>query len=433
MNRADTLGYVVSEWYDPADLARRVTEQDKATPGERTPFERDRARVLHSSALRRLAGKTQVVGPLDDDFPRTRLTHSLETAQIGRGLARSLGADPDLVDAACLAHDIGHPPFGHNGEAALDQAAHTCGGFEGNAQSLRELTRLEVKIVAPAGGTGGGAAGGGAGLNLTRATLDAAVKYPWLRRAGTPKFGAYADDAGILSWVRRDAPGARRSFEAQLMDWADDVAYSVHDLEDGVVAGHIDLAALRDPELRAELAARTAVWYPDVDAPAAAAGLDRLRTQPWWIREDVGSVAGLAALRAMTSELVARFSMAAVRATRERHGDEPLRRYRADLVVPVETLAECAALKGVTAWYVMGRPGAAERRARQRELIAELVDLLAASAPASLDAPLADSYRHAADDAARLRVVIDQVARLTDASAGRRHAALTGRPLPRAL
>jgi dGTPase len=403
----------VSTDYDASTRERWVVEPTKAEPVERDEFVRDRARVLHSVALRRLAARTQVVGVGESDFPRTRLTHSLECAQIGRELGGALGCDPDLVDAACLAHDLGHPPFGHNGETALAQLAAGFGGFEGNAQSLRLLTRLEAK--AP-----------GAGLNLTRATLDATLKYPWLVAGGdgppgppgpAGKFGAYGDDAEVFGWIRAGAPAGRVCFEAQVMDWADDVAYSVHDLEDGLHAGLIRLDQLRDPTERAAVAQLTlAAYCPPASVTAAELGevfTELLQLDAWPGRFDGGADAD-AAVKELTSELIGRFCGAAEDATRP-PGAPPLTRYAADLVVPRRQRLECALLKGVTAHYVMTRRVPAQ--AREREVIAELATAVLTGAPGTLDRAFAAQFAAAASDGDRRRVVVDQVASLTDTSA----------------
>lgn len=141
------------EGYSAFDEERWAPEPPKSK--SRTAFERDRARLIHSSALRRLGAKSQILIAGTDDFARTRLTHTLEVAQIGRQIGALLGCDPDVVDCACLAHDLGHPPFGHNGERALADIAGNIGGFEGNAQTMRILTRLEPKIFHPDGRSAG--------------------------------------------------------------------------------------------------------------------------------------------------------------------------------------------------------------------------------------------------------------------------------------
>ncbi|MXG90872.1 deoxyguanosinetriphosphate triphosphohydrolase [Nocardioides flavescens] len=398
--------------YAARDAERWVAEPPKRVDApERTAYERDRARVVHAAAFRRLAAKTQVHGPQADDFVRNRLTHSLEVAQVARDLSRALGSQPDIAETAALAHDLGHPPFGHNGEHALDALAADCGGFEGNAQTLRLLTRLEAKTVDPRSGRS-------VGLNLTRATLDACTKYPWTREQGreraTSKFGVYADDAEVFDWLRAGAPGQRRCVEAQIMDLADDVAYSVHDVEDGVVAGRVDLDRL-DPD--AVWASVRRSYLPAADDDELGAALDRLRSVAGWPATSYdGTRRSLAALKNLTSDLIGLFCGAVQEATFAA-GPGPFVRYRADLVVPPETVLEMAVLKGIAAHYVMEADDRVALMARQREVVAELVEVLLEHAPVALDASFAEDWRAAPDDATRLRVVVDQVASLTDASA----------------
>ncbi|MDN4175585.1 deoxyguanosinetriphosphate triphosphohydrolase [Nocardioides sp. SOB77] len=416
------------ELYDDAARERVVPEPPKRVDApERTAFERDRARVVHAAASRRLAAKTQVVDPQTDDFVRNRLTHSLEVAQVARDLSRALGSQPDIAETAALAHDLGHPPFGHNGERVLAELSAGCGGFEGNAQTLRLLTRLEAKTFGPDGAS--------VGLNLTRATLDACTKYPWPRERaedpqgvhadGSPrevsKFGVYDDDRPVFDWMRRGAVGARQCLEAQVMDLADDVAYSVHDIEDGIVAGRVDLTRLDT----AAVWETVRDWYvPDATDDVLDEVLAGLRTQGSWPAAPYdGTRRGLAALKNLTSDLIGRFCGAVQHATYAA-GEGPFVRYRADLVVPEATRLEIAVLKGVAARYVMQAEDRVALMERQRELVAELVAALADRGPDALQRPLADDWRAAADDAARLRVVVDQVASLTDASAVEWHARL---------
>ena len=322
-------------------------------------------------------------------------------------MGEAVGVDPDVVDAAGLAHDLGHPPFGHNGEDALEVVAAAIGGFEGNAQTFRVLTRLEERVE-------------GAGLNLTRAVLDAASKYPWQRQQGRRKFGVYAGDLDAFTWMRSGAPDEQRCVEAQVMDWADDVAYSVHDLEDGVHSGLIRLGELTVAD-RDELCRLAAGHFLDgVAVYDLDRVLGRLLTLPALVDlADAGrSYAALAAAKRATSELTGRFVGAAVLASS--HGST---RYEGTFEVPSDIVAECALLKAVAMRYVMQRPGVDPVKDAERQLLVELVELLVTRGPDGVSPALRPAWEHASDDG-RLRLVVDQVATMTDSAARAVHGRL---------
>ena len=402
--------------YSAFDRARFLDEPAKR--GGRTEFARDRARIIHSFALRRLAAKTQVAVPWATDFPRTRLSHSLECAQVGRELGAALGADPDLMEGACLAHDIGHPPFGHNGEEVLNQLADSCGGFEGNAQSLRLLIRLEAKTVLPDGKS--------IGLNLTRASLDAATKYPWSRIKDAKKFGVYEDDLEIFNWYRTGIESGKTSMEAQIMDWSDDVAYSVHDLEDSLVSGQIKLDQLSN-DLPKLFKVAKEMYLADITESEMQIGLSSLQKLSCWPRYYDGTHRSLARLKDLASQLIGRFAQAAEVATQEKYGDGDLTRYSANLVVPRAQRVEVALLKSMAGHYVINADDSQIRYADQQKLLTELVQAILQSAPVTLESFFLQDWQQAQTDQQRLRVVIDQVASLTDPGAVALHERLINR------
>jgi dGTPase len=399
--------------YSQHDQERFLDEPAKRAG--RTEFMRDRARVIHSAALRRLAAKTQVAVPWENDFQRTRLSHSLECAQIGRELGESLGADPDLQDTACLAHDLGHPPFGHNGEEALASIAADFGGFEGNAQSFRLLVRLEAKTVDSDGKS--------IGLNLTRASLDGATKYPWPRSQNLRKFGVYDDDVEVFNWMRTGAPIDKKCIEAQIMDWSDDCAYSVHDLEDAIFANQVSVKNFeRDFEDLYAVMVRD--YGSDASAQEAVDAHKRLSALSAWPHYYDGTHRSLARLKDSTSQLIGRFVLAAELETRKIHGVGPLSRYSADLEIPREQKIEVDFLKAIAGHYLINAAHSQDRYAKQQIIISQLVEMLRARAPQELDSFFLKSWNEAGDEMARMRVIIDQVAALTDPGAYALHAAL---------
>ena len=398
----------LSPGYNQFDEQRFVVEPPKRHG--RRAFARDKARVLHSAGLRRLSAKTQVMSAGADDFPRTRLTHTLEVAQIGRELGEALGCDPDLVETACLVHDIGHPPFGHNGEEALHQAALDIGGFEGNAQTFRLLTRLESKTIRD---------NRSIGLNLTRATLDAATKYPWAFDGKNPKFGFYQEDQEIFEWVRKDVTTKDKVFEAQVMDIADDIAYSVHDIEDAIYGKHFNPNSLSTQEEFDEVVKVAKSEYaPDLSTDQLNQALNYLINQEWWVKSFTAIQVEMAALKNMTSYLIGKFTEEIEKSTKLENKSTNLTRYNAKLVVPSETRSQIAVLKAVVNLFVMQRKGAAENYAKEQDLILSIVAGLERN-PNKLNPQFKSQFESATNEKDAKRAIIDQVASLTDSSARR--------------
>lgn len=392
---------------------RYFSASQKSDEDSRHPGQRDRDRILYTSAFRRLAGITQVVAPAEGHVFHNRLTHSLEVAQIGRRLAERLlskygedladglgGIDPEVVEAATLAHDLGHPPFGHIAEQTLcelldkhdsssehrrsplktllsrfglGESSPTAlqDGFEGNAQSFRIVTRLAVRYPETISGQNI------TGLNLTRATLRAMSKYPWSRSSlsnHNDKWGTYSSEEHFLNWAKvpRSPEHESRSVEAELMDWADDVAYAVHDMEDFYRAGLIPLERLiKEGKERDNFLDRT---FKRLGAKRALSSTDKQRLQEALseillyvrVREPYqGSRSQRAELRNSTSFFIGRYI----------NSVELVERNSEPIQIADDYKAEVTMLKQLTWDYVIENPALETQQHGQKRVIKELFDV----------------------------------------------------------
>ena len=406
-------------------------------PAHRTPTQRDRDRVLYSSAFRRLAGITQVASPEVGHLFHSRLTHTLKVAQVAVRLTQRLlrdGLDPstldiDAVETAALAHDLGHPPFGHVAERVLDSIADEWGGFEGNAQSFRIVTKLAVNKHDYWG------------LGLTARSLNALLKYPWLRGENPSypdKWGSYVSEQDEFLRARYGQPRFQRSLEAQIMDWADDVTFAVHDLEDFFRAGLIPLdrvvtsARERDAFVRSLFVAGDRAQ--GLRAPVARDGVDEAAIDAaveWLFGGEVlgdmepfgGSRASRLQLRRGTSFLISRYDREVH--ARTESGGAP------GLVIATGLRAEVAVLKELTWFYVIRRPSLAVLQNGQRTVIASLFERYQEAAESEdgrdiFPALELELLERAHDEAERMRIVVDLISGLTEPMVYELHHRLTG-------
>jgi dGTPase len=414
--------------------AERQFEGDRPDD-HRNAFQRDRDRILYTTHLRRLAGTTQVAASNEGHVFHNRLTHTMEVAQIAKRLAErlwmrqpelaeKLQVSPDVAEAAAWAHDLGHPPFGHNGERVLDEAllelAPGSDGFEGNAQTFRILTRLSIRHHEQPG------------LNLTRATLNATLKYPWLRAKSGPrreKFGAYWADRGAFEWARVGVPGDHRTVEAEIMDIADDIAYSVHDLFDFFRAGLIPMHRIVTSTVE------FGAFVDGVKAHYAAKGeefplndqeLDEVYDEvfapfPLEVEFD-GSQAQRGRLRSYASQMISRYVTWTVRLT------DPGTTGGRTVWIDPKHEKELFMLKQLTAHFVIRRESLRAIQHGQARVLRDSLEVLLDDARLARPRLLPDWARHDLDRGEPPeRVVADIVSGLTEAQAYRLHERLTGR------
>lgn len=413
----------------------------------RQRWQRDHDRLLYSSALRRLAGVTQVVSAAEGHVFHNRLTHTLKVAQIGFRLAQKLldeqkdeanalgGIEPEVVAAAGLAHDLGHPPFGHVAEKELNrlvkEVAPESDGFEGNPQSFRIVTKLARRQPTFSG------------LNLSRATLNAVLKYPWLygeNPDNTRKWGAYRSEREEFEWARKLGPGERlKSIESELMDWADNIAYAVHDVEDFYRAGLIPLDRLKkdDAEKDRFMVSLIATLHADgEDFPRQeleAAFVDVVGTL-FPINEPYSATLNQRAyLRSFTSVLINTFVNAAALRTDRENGKA--------LTVHPRSTAGITVLQHLPWYYVIERPSLASQQHGKKRIIQDLFcayfDSATDGGDLSIYPPSArEELTHSLNDASEedrpllsARSAADIVCAMTDEQAVRMHLRLTGTSL----
>jgi len=429
---------------------------------QRNPFQLDRDRILYSSAFRRLAGVTQVVSPGEGEVFHSRLTHTLKVAQIARRLTEMFldrdkrdnttlaeqwgGIDPEVVEAAALAHDLGHPPFGHIAEDELNhlvaEASHRARprkrksrrpdaeeGYEGNAQAFRILTCLSVRRPETM-----------YGLDLTRATLNATLKYPciWPEKKGEYKYGAYASEKQAFDFARANhANDSSRSIEAQIMDWADDIAYSVYDTEDFYRAGLIPLERLAvNPKersyFRTEAIRRRASTAEPFEWSIEFQDIFDQFFNSVKLREPFGGTRS-------QHEALYEFTSSAINTFVQGTSLQPPKGHRNDgLKIDPVYRTQIVLLKELTWCYVINNPALAALQHGQRKAIRTLFEVFndaAATGNWSLFPPL---FREQGvelakqddwSDARRARLVADTIAAMTDEQALRLYQRLCGHTL----